>query len=96
MSDAQLWFVRLQKEGYGYSTITSIRGVLRPAFQMAFNENIILKPWKIWILRGAGYGSTTSWSGNEAAGIMWRRPRPEAGTGVNAEKWLKIKVYEGL
>ena len=43
VSDAQLWFVRLQKEGYGYSTITSIRGVLRPAFQMAFNEDIILK-----------------------------------------------------
>nr|WP_105303334.1 site-specific integrase [Anaerolactibacter massiliensis] len=43
VSDAQLWFVRLQKEGKGYSTITSIRGVIKPAFQMACNEDIILK-----------------------------------------------------
>ena len=43
VSDVQLWFIRLQKEGRGYSTITSIRGVLKPAFQLACNEDILLK-----------------------------------------------------
>lgn len=43
VSDAQLWFVRLQREGKGYSTITSIKGVLKPAFQMACNEDILAK-----------------------------------------------------
>lgn len=43
VSDAQLWFIQLQREGRGYSTITSIKGVLRPAFQMACNEDILPK-----------------------------------------------------
>ncbi|MBR4779742.1 MAG: site-specific integrase [Lachnospiraceae bacterium] len=42
-SDAQLWVNKLSKDGRGYSTMTTIRGVLRPAFQMAFNEDIIAK-----------------------------------------------------
>ena len=40
-SDAQKWFVKLHKDGKGYSTLTSVRGVLKPAFQMAFEEDII-------------------------------------------------------
>ena len=43
VSDAQLWFVKLQRDGRGYSTITTIRGVVKPAFQMACNEDIIAK-----------------------------------------------------
>ncbi len=43
VSDAQLWFTRLQREGKGYSTITSIKGVLKSAFQMACNEDILPK-----------------------------------------------------
>lgn len=43
VSDAQLWVIKLSNEGKGYSTLTSIRGVLRPAFQMAYNEDIITK-----------------------------------------------------
>lgn len=35
-SDAQLWMIKLQKEGRGYSSIQSVRGVLKPAFQMAY------------------------------------------------------------
>lgn len=35
-SDAKLWLIKLQKEdGKSYSSIHTIRGVLRPAFQMA-------------------------------------------------------------
>ena len=43
MSDAKLWFMKLQQEGRGYSTLTSIRGVLKPAFQMAYEEDILPK-----------------------------------------------------
>lgn len=43
VSDAQLWFFKLHNDGKGYSTLTSVRGVLKPAFQMAYNEDIIRK-----------------------------------------------------
>lgn len=33
--------IKLQKEGKGYSTLTSIRGVVKPAFQMAYNEEVV-------------------------------------------------------
>jgi integrase len=42
-SDAKLWFMKLQKDCRGYSTITSVRGVVKPAFQMACDEDIIRK-----------------------------------------------------
>ena len=38
MSDAKLWFIKLYDDGYSYSTIASIRGVVKPAFQMAYTE----------------------------------------------------------
>ena len=40
-SDAQKWFIKLHKDGRGYSTLTSVRGVLKPAFQMAFEEDVV-------------------------------------------------------
>ena len=33
--------MKLQADGRGYSTITSVRGVVKPAFQMAYNEDAI-------------------------------------------------------
>lgn len=33
--------MKLRNDGKGYSTITSVRGVVKPAFQMAYNEDII-------------------------------------------------------
>ena len=41
VSDAQQWMIKLQQDGRGYSTLTSVRGVLKPAFQMAYNEDVI-------------------------------------------------------
>ena len=41
VSDAQQWIMKLHNDGKGYSTITSLRGVVKPAFQMAYNEDII-------------------------------------------------------
>lgn len=43
VSDAKQWFAKLQKDGRGYSTITSVRGVVKPAFQMACDEDAIRK-----------------------------------------------------
>ena len=43
-SDAKAWLIKLQKkDGRGYSSIHSIRGVLRPAFEMALNDDLIRK-----------------------------------------------------
>ena len=44
LSDAKTWLIKLQQtDGKGYSSIHSIRGVLRPAFQMAVDEDLIRK-----------------------------------------------------
>lgn len=43
ISDAKAWLIQLQKNGRGYSSIHTIRGVLRPAFQMAVDDDILRK-----------------------------------------------------
>ena len=44
MSDAKMWLIKLQREdGRSYSSIHNIRGVLRPAFQMAMDDDLIRK-----------------------------------------------------
>lgn len=43
-SDAKLFLIKLQQEdGRSYSSIHTIRGVLRPAFQMAVDDDILVK-----------------------------------------------------
>ena len=42
-SDAKLFLIKLQSEGKGYSTIHNIRSVLRPAFQMAVDDDVLVK-----------------------------------------------------
>lgn len=42
ISDAKLWLISLQKhQGKGYSSIHTIRGILRPAFRMAYDDDLI-------------------------------------------------------
>ena len=41
-SDARGWLIDLQKNGRGYSSIHSIRGVLRPAFRLAYEDDCII------------------------------------------------------
>ena len=44
LSDAKGWLIKLQQEdGKSYSSVHSIRGVLRPAFQMAVDDDILRK-----------------------------------------------------
>ncbi len=44
LSDAKKWLADLQtKEGRGFSTIRTIRGVLKPAFQLAMDDGLIRK-----------------------------------------------------
>ncbi len=42
-SDAKLFLIKLQSDGKGYSTIKTVRGVLRPAFQMAVDDDMLNK-----------------------------------------------------
>lgn len=42
-SDAQRWIISLKEKGFGYSTISSIHGVIKPAFQMAVDDDLIMK-----------------------------------------------------
>ena len=43
LSTAKAWLIKLQKDGRGYSTIHSVRGVVRPAFQMAVDDDLLRK-----------------------------------------------------
>ena len=43
LSDAKGWLIKLQSDGRGYSTIHSVRGVVRPVFQMAVDDDLIRK-----------------------------------------------------
>ena len=43
-SDAKIFLIKLQQEdGKSYSSIHTIRGVLRPAFQMAVDDDVLVK-----------------------------------------------------
>ena len=42
ISDAKLWLISLQqRQGKGYSTIHTIRGILRPTFRQAYDDDMI-------------------------------------------------------
>lgn len=43
LSDAKAWLIKLQDDGRGYSTIHTVRGVIRLAFQMAVDDDLIRK-----------------------------------------------------
>lgn len=43
LSDAKKWLVDLQKSGKRFSSIRNIRGVLKPAFQLAVDDDLIRK-----------------------------------------------------
>lgn len=42
-SDAKGWLIKLRSDGRGYSTIHAMRGVIRPAFKMALDDDYIRK-----------------------------------------------------
>ncbi len=65
ISDAKMWIIGLQNSGKGYSYIQSIRGVVKPAFQMAVDDgkrkikDVKISDAKMWIIglqnSGKGY-----------------------------------------
>ena len=42
-SDAKGWLIKLQEEGLGYSSINLVRNVVKPAFEMAVNDDLLRK-----------------------------------------------------
>ncbi|NDO52285.1 site-specific integrase [Lachnospiraceae bacterium MD335] len=42
-SHAKLFLIKLQQDGRHYSTVKTVRGVLRPAFQMAVDDDVLVK-----------------------------------------------------
>lgn len=42
-SDVKLWFIELKEKGKNYPVIWAVQKILRPAFKMAVDEDIILK-----------------------------------------------------
>lgn len=38
VSDAKQWLVKLSKEGFSYNTVRCVRNVIKPAFQMAYED----------------------------------------------------------
>ena len=53
--DEKLFLIKLQwEDGKSYSSIHTLRGMLRPAFQMAVADNILVKKhsdfslWMLW------------------------------------------------
>ena len=43
MSEAKLFFIQMQQDGKGFSTIRNMRSVLHPAFQMAVDDDLLSK-----------------------------------------------------
>jgi len=43
LSDAKAWLIKLQDDGRGYSSIHTVRSIVRPAFQMAVDDDLLNK-----------------------------------------------------
>lgn len=64
--------IKLQKEGKGYSTLTSIRGVVKPAFQMAYNEEVVRRnPFDFKLTDGGGQRFAETLSLTEKQQKVW-------------------------
>lgn len=61
LSDAKGWLIKLQdKDGRSYSSIHTIRGVLRPAFQMAVDDGLVRRnPFDFQLVTVIVNGSVT-------------------------------------
>ena len=79
LSDAKCWLIKLQQDGRGYSSIHSIRGVVRPAFQMAVDDDLIRKnPFEFQLATVVVNDSVTA---EGAAFCTWTR---------TASRWLRF------
>lgn len=43
LSDAKAWIIKLQEDGRSYGTIQVVRSVVKPAFQMAVDDDLLVK-----------------------------------------------------
>lgn len=71
VSDAKLFLIKLQQDGKGYSTVKTVRGVLRPAFQMAVDDDLIIKnPYRVQIPNITPHGCRHTYCSNMARAGM--------------------------
>ena len=52
-SDAKLFLIKLQKDEKGHTTIKTVRGVLKPAFRMAVDDDVLTKNpfgFALWVM----------------------------------------------
>jgi len=89
LSDAKTWLIKLQDDGRGYSSIHSIRGVVRPAFQMAVDDDLINKnPFEFQLATVVVNDSVT----REA---ITRKQQREFLRFIKADKYF-CKYYDGI
>ena len=43
LSDAKTWLIKMQQDGRGFSTVQPVRGIVRPAFEMAVRDDLLRK-----------------------------------------------------
>ena len=60
-SDAKLFLIKMQQEDKrGHSTVKTVRGVLRPAFQMAVDDDVLMKNPFQFELAGVGVNDSVT------------------------------------
>lgn len=89
LSDAKTWLIKLQDDGRGYSSIHSIRGVVRPAFQMAVDDDLINKnPFEFQLATVVVNDSVTR-------EVITRKQQREFLRFIKADKHF-CKYYDGI
>lgn len=89
LSDAKEWLIKLQDDGRGYSSIHSIRGVVRPAFQLAVDDDLINKnPFEFQL-------ATVVYNNSETREAITRKQEREFLRFIKEDKHF-CKYYDGI
>ena len=88
-SDAKLFLIKLQQEdGKSYSSIHTIRGVLRPAFQMAVDDDILVKNPFGFQLAGVLVNDAVTRE------VIYKRPDAEVSESLCMTMWHIVNIMK--